>query len=1513
MIYKHFCQLLIALVLTAAFSEANADKRIRLQQVSLDQGLSQAEVTNILQDNQGFLWFGTQQGLNLYDGYRLRLISGPRQLLETQATSKLFQDSANRIWIGSPPNETFILNKQSNEISEVRLPYPDSVEILGSAAQNFYEDDNYIWLSTYFDIFKFHKETETIEFVFDFKPLTGQREIIRALHRFENYLLIGISNGLYALDTNNNTVKSLNFHDSLPNKSKVPERDDRTNIKGITLNQQGNYLISTVEGLYQLTPEQLKTLIEQPDTRVEMETLVAELNVWKVIENNHSYWLATNDGLYKLSKDNTLTHIFRYSDTPYQSADNNIIEMVEDREGNLWFGSRNDGAFKLTPNFERYTYYQQGSDQQSISNNRIWIIRQDKQNNIWVGTRNGLNKINADNNTVEQYFVNPDKKVTVSDSTVSDMEINNSQLWVSTAEDIKIVDTKTGQKIENTVLPEPMQKIMQMGNNQLHFTDNDNLLILNREGAHQFNTQTKEYRYIENTNPKGNIVNQLFQVIEQPKNDNNTLLISMVDQVVEFDLSTGQTTPFHALPPSDKPRTFAADAHYGEKYVWIAYSGFGVYVIDRETGEQVKHISSLDGLPDNSLFEFHEDKQGTLWGMSNSGLIRFNQNNFHFRVFDTNDGLSTNEFNGGASGIANNGDLLLGTIKGVMRVDPNKMKQDYGNIEFSNHITDIKLMSRELPISYRALNTLELEVYHTDYGLKVAFSTLLYTNSKKINFKYSIEGSTNISPTEIEQSELFLPMLESGENQVKITAIDYETGKESKPVFLNITAYPAPYLSWWAYTLYVVVIGSLLLSIYYQRHKRRLALLKSHNHLQQSEERLKLALEGSDSGLWDWQRHDNQVFDPRALLFYDSNNAQYIDFDLRLELIHRDDKKDYIAKWIEFSDNAQQHDVFEHIYRLKSDNNSYRWFKDLARISEFTSDSKPLRITGTYTDITERKDEHDKVNLFSQAFDNTRDIIIILDSRFSVTAVNQSFNKISGLDTNDVLNKPLTALIKSKNEEPIIYGLKTIMESQDQCESEALINRKYQSPLPVLVSATKFTNDNHRTHYVLAVTDISEQKKAQDKLKRLANYDSLTGLPNRALLIDRVSHAIEQSKRRNQKLALFFIDLDRFKQINDTLGHEVGDLLLIKVSEILRSSVRSEDTVARLGGDEFVIMLEDVKQINIASKIAQSILDKMSGELYLEQHKVNSSPSIGISFYPEDGNNPQEIIRHADMAMYHAKNKGRNNFQFFKQTMNDEAQDRLSLETQLRKAVKQNEFHLVYQPQVDIITGKIKGFEALARWTTAEGEMIPPTDFIPLAEELGLIIPMTEQFIASGLQQLQQWHDAGFDCGLSINLSARHLKEYDLVSFMNNALKQYQFKAGALEFELTESLLMDDIQTSLPLVTSLQNLGIELALDDFGTGYSSLKYLHQLPIHKLKIDRSFVSNLGKQPESEAIIETILSLSTYLDLKTVVEGVETEQQLTFIKQLKAQYVQGYYFSKPVSSEQTFELLKTPFKV
>jgi diguanylate cyclase (GGDEF)-like protein len=483
------------------------------------------------------------------------------------------------------------------------------------------------------------------------------------------------------------------------------------------------------------------------------------------------------------------------------------------------------------------------------------------------------------------------------------------------------------------------------------------------------------------------------------------------------------------------------------------------------------------------------------------------------------------------------------------------------------------------------------------------------------------------------------------------------------------------------------------------------------------------------------------------------------------------------------------------------------------------------------------------------------------------------------------------------------------MENDRQCESEGLLSRRFQDPLPVLINATQFENDEHEIFYVVTITDISEQKAAQEKLLRLASYDNLTGLPNRALLLDRITHAIEHSQRRPVKIAVCFVDLDRFKQINDSLGHEAGDKVLVHTAELLKACVRQDDTVARLGGDEFVIMLEDFKSISVIQNIFKQIIKKMSIPLKLGSHEVTVSPSIGVAIYPDDGGDPEALLKHADIAMYYAKNKGRNNYQFFKAEMNQEARRRLSMESKVRNALGKQEFYLEYQPQVELATGKIKGFEALARWKDQEGNLIPPSDFIPIAEELGLIVPMTEQFIEQAMTLADDWRQANLNAGIAINLSARNLQTSSLLQLTSQKMRQYQFSPGIIEFEITESLLMADLERSKKMMHQLKELGVYFALDDFGTGYSSLKYLYDLPINKIKIDRSFVWQLGVKPKSETIIRAVLTLSQALKLTTVIEGVETDDQLQRVSMMKADYVQGFYFSKPVSAEQATKMLQS----
>ncbi len=432
-------------------------------------------------------------------------------------------------------------------------------------------------------------------------------------------------------------------------------------------------------------------------------------------------------------------------------------------------------------------------------------------------------------------------------------------------------------------------------------------------------------------------------------------------------------------------------------------------------------------------------------------------------------------------------------------------------------------------------------------------------------------------------------------------------------------------------------------------------------------------------------------------------------------------------------------------------------------------------------------------------------------------------------------------------------------------------------------------------------------ERTQAHLYRLAHYDALTGLPNRLLFRDRLNQAMSQAHRNERLVAVMLLDLDRFKAINDTLGHSVGDLLLKAIALRLGASVREGDTVARLGGDEFVVILPDISYIRDAAAVARKILDLLHEPFELRGHEVFVTTSIGISIYPFD-EDIESLIKNADTAMYQAKERGGNNYHFYTADMNAANMRRLALENGLRRALERNELALHYQPQVDITSGAIVGVEALLRWHHPELGMIPPADFIPLAEETGLIIQIGAWVLRSACAQNRAWQSAGYPPMLvTVNLSARQFGEMELLDTVHDALHDAGLEPHYLELELTENVLMQHTQTTITVLDQLHARGIRLSVDDFGTGYSSLSYLKRFPIDTLKIDRSFVCDINADADDAAIVKAITAMGHSLDIRVVAEGVETEEQLQFLRELRCNEVQGFYFSPPVPAAEVEHLL------
>lgn len=478
-------------------------------------------------------------------------------------------------------------------------------------------------------------------------------------------------------------------------------------------------------------------------------------------------------------------------------------------------------------------------------------------------------------------------------------------------------------------------------------------------------------------------------------------------------------------------------------------------------------------------------------------------------------------------------------------------------------------------------------------------------------------------------------------------------------------------------------------------------------------------------------------------------------------------------------------------------------------------------------------------------------------------------------------------------------------------ETLGIFRKKVEGAFPTEYHATPIYDDNKMVGVVLAFQDITARKRAEEQLSQLAQYDSLTGLNNRYSFQNLLAQSTSRAKRAGFSVALLFMDLDKFKTINDTMGHEIGDYLLQEVAVRIRKCLRDGDVIGRIGGDEFTVILESIHTARDIATIAQKIIDSLNAPFYLRDHKIHIGISIGIATYPESAKDEETLMKCADIAMYKVKDSGRNTFGFFTDSMQQEVHYSLQLENRLRVALQLNQFLLYYQPKIDPYNQKVIGFEALLRWKLGPEEFISPNDFIPKAEEMGLIIPIGHWVMEEACRQFRQWLDEGVvneRMSIAINVSIKQLQHLSLKDTIRKCLEIYRIPAGCLEIEVTESIMIEDVERIITLLSEIREMGIGISIDDFGTGYSSLNYLRRLPIDALKIDISFIRSLNEGEQSRAIVKTIVALSDNLSLTVIAEGVETQDQLDFLKALKCDVIQGYYYSKPVGHVEIERYLK-----
>jgi diguanylate cyclase (GGDEF)-like protein/PAS domain S-box-containing protein len=555
---------------------------------------------------------------------------------------------------------------------------------------------------------------------------------------------------------------------------------------------------------------------------------------------------------------------------------------------------------------------------------------------------------------------------------------------------------------------------------------------------------------------------------------------------------------------------------------------------------------------------------------------------------------------------------------------------------------------------------------------------------------------------------------------------------------------------------------------------------------------------------------------------------------------------------------------------------------------------------GVDKDITARKHDEYQLQLFEKVFESALEGITITDPEGAILAVNRAFTDITGYTAEEAVGENPRILKSDRHPASFYAAMWEALVQEGRWEGEIWNRRKNGEAYPEWLSISAIRDeDGHTSHYVAVFHDITEIKEKEERIQYQAYHDGLTGLPNRVLLKDRMRVAMLHAERHRRRMAVLFLDLDNFKTINDSLGHALGDRLLVAVAARVSGLVRTGDTVSRLGGDEFVVLMDGLEDEHEPVHLAQRVIEAMEQPFVLDGHELYITPSLGITVFPEDGDDPDTLIRNADLAMYQAKEQGRNRYRLFTAQMNERAQTRLALEKDIRKGLAEQEFFLHYQPRLDIAGDTVLGMEALARWQR-NGETVSPAEFIPVCEETGLILPLGEQLLDLACSQVRECL-AG-DMRVSVNFSARQFQRADLVPQVERTLARHRMPPTALEMEITESVLLADLADTTRKLHELHDMGVRIAIDDFGTGYSSLAYLKHFPIDVLKIDRSFVIGLARNQGDTGIIRTITQLAANFHMRVVAEGVETAEQLDVLRGMHCHEIQGYYFSRPLPLEE-----------
>jgi diguanylate cyclase (GGDEF)-like protein/PAS domain S-box-containing protein len=938
-----------------------------------------------------------------------------------------------------------------------------------------------------------------------------------------------------------------------------------------------------------------------------------------------------------------------------------------------------------------------------------------------------------------------------------------------------------------------------------------------------------------------------------------------------------------------------------------------------------------DGLPNPTVYCLQEDKFARLWLSGNLGLVSFYPETSQWRSFDLQDGLQDLEFNGGACTRLDDGRLAFGGVAGTNLFRPESIKD-------SNFNAHVALLSVQVAGVARALRADQRYAANfSERSIGFEFAALDLRTPKRNGYAYKLEGFDKIWQTGNGLGQANYNNLAPGQYRFLARGSNRDGVWNPAQMEIGLTVLPPWYTSGYALWAYAITVGALIWVYGRQRRRSQLREQRYLDELKEREDRLRLSLWGSRDLYWDYSvdgsgstilsdtatstgallalntapekdaaawRHTFRRAETELVLgpgmdgSFDA--AEYL-----MNQVHPDDVEALLDEINRVLISETEELSSEH--RVKRADGTWSWLLARGRVVRRDHINMPRQIAGTARNMDSARAAALELEISGRVIERMSEAVAVSGEDGKLIKVNAAFEQMSGYSEAEVLGRSV-ALLESPRHDALQYqSIQEMVRKDGRWKGEMWQRRKDGADILVSIEFTRIEGAPAEGKHVIApirvavMSDITDRKRAEEELRFLANFDALTGLPNRTKLLTRMARAFARAKRHEHRVAILFLDLDRFKQINDSLGHAAGDELLRGVADRMRLAVREIDTVARLGGDEFVLLVEEISSFDGALIAAHRVLERFAEPFNLAGTDVVVSPSIGLAVFPDHSERPDELLKCADLAMYAAKSAGRNTISVYQSEQSSAAIERAATEMLLRRALDRDQFEVYYQLAVDMRSGQAVGVEALLRWRHPQQGLVGPDAFVPIMEDNGMIIAVGAWVLSEALAQLKAWDLSGLT-GLyvSVNLSILQLNRGNLVLELTDLLARYDLPGARLTLELTESLVMANPEQSIETLNRISALGVQIAIDDFGTGYSSLAYLKRLPIDKLKIDKTFVRDLGADSDDTAITHSIIALGQTLGLTIIAEGVETEIQQNLLLGLGCVQAQGYLYARPLSA-------------